>query len=149
MAAEEIIIPVQCEYYALEGLGQLMNTFKLVQEKLNPSLDIGGVLLTMADFRTNLTQQVIEEVRNYFGEKVFKTVISRSVKISEAPSFGKPIVLYDPTSKGSKAYQEFAREFIERFGLKPTGGQENVKEDSSQAAQSAPEETQVLDEQKI
>jgi chromosome partitioning protein len=116
-ASQYLIIPLQCEYYALEGLGQLMNTFKLVQEKLNPGLLIGGVLLTMADFRTNLTQQVIEEVRNYFGAQVFQTVIPRSVKVSEAPSFGKPIVVYDPSSKGAKTYHAFAMEFIARFEL--------------------------------
>ena len=117
VASKHLIIPLQCEYYALEGLGQLISTFELVREKLNPEIEIGGVLLTMADFRTNLTQQVIEEVRNYFSEKVFKTIIPRSVKISEAPSFGKPIVLYDPTSKGAKAYQDVAVELIARFQL--------------------------------
>ncbi len=116
-ASEKLIIPLQCEYYALEGLGQLLNTFKLVQEKLNPEIEIGGVLLTMADFRTNLTQQVIEEVRNYFGEKTFQTIIPRSVKISEAPSFGEPMVLYDPSSKGGVAYQSAGEEFIKKFNL--------------------------------
>ncbi len=117
-ASEFLIIPLQCEYYALEGLGQLLDTFKLVKENLNPALEIGGVVLTMADFRTNLTQQVIEEVKNYFGEKTFKTIVPRSVKVSEAPSFGKPIILYDPSSKGSKAYREVGAEFLEKFNLK-------------------------------
>ena len=121
-AGEKLIIPLQCEYYALEGLGQLLNTFQLVQSKLNPQLEIGAVILTMADFRTNLTQQVIEEVRNYFGSKVFETVIPRSVKVSEAPSFGKPIVLYDPSSKGAIAYQAAGEELIQKFNLTTGGG---------------------------
>ncbi len=115
-ASDAVIIPLQCEYYALEGLGQLIQTFQLVKEKLNPSLEIGGVILTMADFRTNLTQQVIEDVRNHFKEIVFQTVIPRMVKISEAPSFGKPIALYDPNSRGAKCYDEVAKEFVKRFG---------------------------------
>lgn len=117
-ASQYLIIPLQCEYYALEGLGQLLNTFQLVQSKLNQSLEIGGVILTMADFRTNLTQQVIEEVQKFFGEKVFKTIIPRSVKISEAPSFGKPVTIYDPSSRGAKSYTALAAEFIERFEFK-------------------------------
>ena len=114
-ASEQLIIPLQCEYYALEGLGQLLNTFKLVKENLNSGIEIGGVVLTMADFRTNLTQQVIEEVRSYFGDKTFKTIVPRSVKVSEAPSFGKPIILYDPSSKGAKAYKDVGAEFLEKF----------------------------------
>jgi len=114
-----IIIPLQCEYYALEGLGLLLRTCRLVQQKLNPALEVGGVILTMADFRTNLTQQVIEEVRAYFKEKVFETVIPRSVKISEAPSFGKPAVVYDGANRGSKAYEQLAREFVARFSSRP------------------------------
>lgn len=114
-ASDFIIIPLQCEYYALEGLGQLLQIFTLVKEKLNPTLEVGGVLLTMADFRTKLTEQVIQEVRDYFKEKVFKTVIPRSVRLSEAPSFGQPGIVYDPASKGSKCYQEAVSEFIERF----------------------------------
>lgn len=117
VASNYIIIPMQCEYYALEGLSQLLATFQLVQKNLNPELEIGGVLLTMADFRTNLTQQVIEEVKNYFKDKVFETVIPRSVKLSEAPSFGKPAVLYDPSNRGSKSYAEVAGEFAKRFGV--------------------------------
>ena len=115
-ASDYIIIPLQCEYYALEGLGQLLNTYQLVQKNLNASLAIGGVVLTMADFRTNLTQQVIEEVRGYFKEKVFQTIIPRAVKLSEAPSFGKPAIIYDPQNRGSKAYIEFGDEFLARFG---------------------------------
>lgn len=115
VASDGLLIPLQCEYYALEGLGQLLHTHQLVRKKLNPTLEIAGVILTMADFRTNLTQQVIEDVRNHFQNKVFKTVVPRSVKISEAPSFGKPISLYDPSSRGAKCYDEIANEFIIRF----------------------------------
>lgn len=115
-ASGYIIIPLQCEYYALEGLGQLLNTFQLVKKNLSADLELGGVILTMADVRTNLTQQVIEEVRNYFKEKVFQTVIPRSVKLSEAPSFGKPAVIYDPHNRGSRAYLELGKEFLTRFG---------------------------------
>ncbi len=115
-ASSYIIIPLQCEYYALEGLGQLLNTYQLVKKNLSADLELGGVILTMADVRTNLTQQVIEEVRNYFKEKVFQSVIPRSVKLSEAPSFGKPAVIYDPQSRGSMAYVELGKEFLARFG---------------------------------
>ncbi|MFZ5803079.1 MAG: ParA family protein [Candidatus Omnitrophota bacterium] len=115
VASDYIIIPLQCEYYALEGLGQLLNTYQMIQSNLHPELEIGGVLLTMADMRTNLTQQVIQEVREYFKEKVFGNVVPRSVKLSEAPSFGKPAVYYDPSSRGVKSYFEIAEEFIERF----------------------------------
>jgi chromosome partitioning protein len=111
-----VIIPLQCEYYALEGLGQLLNTYQLVKKNLSAELELGGVILTMADVRTNLTQQVIEEVRNYFKEKVFHSVIPRSVKLSEAPSFGKPAVIYDKHNRGSQAYMELGKEFLLRFG---------------------------------
>ncbi len=117
-ASNYIVIPLQCEYYALEGLSQLLRSYQLVQQGLNPELEIGGVVLTMADFRTNLTQQVIEEVQTYFKDKVFGTIVPRSVKISEAPSFGKPAVLYDPHNRGSKAYFEVAKEFIRKFAVK-------------------------------
>ncbi len=115
-ASSYIIIPLQCEYYALEGLGQLLNTYQLVKKNLSADLELGGVILTMADVRTNLTQQVIEEVRNYFKEKTFQSVIPRSVKLSEAPSFGKPAVIYDPHNRGSLAYAELGKEFLMRFG---------------------------------
>lgn len=114
VASESIIIPMQCEYYALEGLGQLLGTFNLVKERLNQRLEIGGVVLNLADFRTNLTNQVIEEVQNYFGDKVFKTVVPRSIRVSEAPSFGKPALFYDRYNKGSLAYLSVAKEFIEK-----------------------------------
>lgn len=119
VASDFLIIPLQCEYYSLEGLGLLLNTFQLIRKELNRSLEIGGVLLTMADFRANLTQQVIDEVKTYFKEKVFQTIIPRSVKLSEAPSFGKPAILYDPSGRGSKSYKDVAEEFIERFVRKP------------------------------
>lgn len=115
VSSDYVIIPLQCEYYALEGLGQLLNTYQLVQKNLNPKLEVGGVILTMADFRTNLTQQVIEEVKSYFKEKVFETIIPRAVKLSEAPSFGKPAVIYDSQNRGSKAYLDLAKEFLKRF----------------------------------
>lgn len=122
-ASDYILIPLQCEYYALEGLGQLLETYSLVKRNLSPRLELGGVLLTMADFRTRLTEQVIKEVRDYFREKVFETVIPRSVKLSEAPSFGKPGVIYDASSRGSKSYIDIVEEFIERFESKLEGEQ--------------------------
>jgi chromosome partitioning protein len=113
-AADSIIIPIQCEYYALEGLGQLLNTVRLVQRHLNPALDIHGVLLTMYDGRLNLSRQVADEARNFFADKVFNTVISRNVRLSEAPSFGKPIVLYDILCTGAANYINLAKEVLAR-----------------------------------
>ena len=141
VASDYIIIPLQCEYYALEGLSQLLQTYQLVQTNLNPQLEIGGVLLTMADFRTNLTEQVIEEVRGYFKEKVFKTIIPRSVKLSEAPSFGKPAVYYDPSNRGSKNYKDVAKEFAKRFAAR-----EFVEEAVSQAEPAAEEKETVAEQ---
>jgi len=112
-AADSVIIPVQCEYYALEGLTQLHNTIRLVKENLNPNLNIEGVLLTMADFRTNLTKEVIQEARDHFKDKVYKTVIPRNIRLTEAPSFGKPIALYDKDSLGAEKYEELSREILE------------------------------------
>ncbi|ARF14299.1 MULTISPECIES: ParA family protein [Sporosarcina] len=112
-ASDSIIIPVQCEYYALEGLSQLLSTIRLVQKHLNEALYIDGVLLTMFDARTNLGIQVIEEVKKYFQDKVYKTIIPRNVRLSEAPSHGKPIILYDPRSKGAEVYSELAKEVVE------------------------------------
>jgi len=111
-AADSALIPVQCEYYALEGLSQLLNTIRLVKDNLNPVLDIEGVLLTMADFRTNLTKEVIEEVRKNFPQKVFHTIIPRSIRLTEAPSFGKPIAFYDKESIGAQKYAELSREIL-------------------------------------
>ena len=111
-AADSVLIPVQCEYYALEGLGQLINTINLVKKHLNRTLEIEGAVLTMYDMRTNLSNQVVREVKRYFDDKVYKTVIPRNVKLSEAPSFGMPITLYDPNSKGARCYEKLAREII-------------------------------------
>lgn len=113
-AAERLLIPLQCEYYALEGLGQLVKTFELIKMRINPILEIEGVILTMADYRTNLTAEVIKEVKSYFAEKVFESIIPRSVKLSEAPSYGKPAVVYDPSNRGSQAYMMLAHEFLMR-----------------------------------
>lgn len=111
-AANSVLIPVQCEYYALEGLSQLLNTIRIVQKHLNEDLQIEGVLLTMLDARTNLGIQVIEEVKKYFQNKVFNTIIPRNVRLSEAPSHGKPILLYDAKSKGAEVYLELAKEVV-------------------------------------
>lgn len=111
-ASDSVLIPVQCEYYALEGLGQLINTVNLVKKHLNKDLEIEGALLTMYDIRTNLSNQVVKEVNRYFENKVYKTVIPRNVKLSEAPSYGMPISVYDPRSKGAKSYDKFVKEFL-------------------------------------
>lgn len=111
-ASDTVLIPVQCEYYALEGLSQLLNTVRLVQKHLNTELMIEGVLLTMFDARTNLGIQVIEEVKKYFQDKVFKTIIPRNVRLSEAPSHGQPIIMYDPRSRGAEVYIELAKEVV-------------------------------------
>lgn len=111
-ASDAVIIPVQCEYYALEGLSQLLNTVRLVQKHLNQDLKIEGVLLTMLDARTNLGLQVIEEVKKYFQDKVYKTVIPRNVRLSEAPSHGEPIIIYDPKSRGAEVYLDLAKEVV-------------------------------------
>lgn len=113
-AADSVLIPIQCEYYALEGLGQLMNTIKLMRRKLNPKLSVSGILLTMFDARTNLCAQVVQEVRTHFPNEVFETMIPRNVRLSEAPSYGQPIHIYDGRCIGAKAYGELAKEFIER-----------------------------------
>ena len=110
-ASDSVLIPVQCEYYALEGLGQLLNTINLVKKHLNKNIKIEGALLTMYDVRTNLSNQVVKEVKKYFDNKVYKTVIPRNVRLSEAPSYGMPITEYDPRSKGAKSYVKFAKEF--------------------------------------
>ncbi len=114
VAADEVLIPMQCEYYALEGLTQLLESIRLIQRQLNPRLQVGGVLLTMHDGRTNLAVQVAEEVRRHFPQQVFATVIPRSIRLAEAPSFGQPAVIYDPTSKGSEAYKALAEEVQRR-----------------------------------
>jgi len=112
-AADRVLIPIQCEYYALEGVGQLLQTINLVQRRLNPQLELEGVLLTMFDARTNLAIQVVDEVKDFFGNKVFQTIIPRNVRLSEAPSHGKPVITYDPRSRGAQLYQELAQEVME------------------------------------
>ena len=118
-----MLIPIQCEYYALEGLSQLLATIKLVKKNLNPDLRIEGILLTMFDRRNNLSHQVVTEVQNHFKERVFNSIIPRNVRLSEAPSFGKPILLYDVNSKGATSYFELAKEFL----LVEEGGVEAIK----------------------
>ena len=112
-AVDSVLIPIQCEFYALEGVSQLMSTIELVQKGLNPNLEIQGVILSMFDSRTNLSIQVVEEVKKYFREKVYSTIIPRNVRLAEAPSYGLPIIEYDRKSKGAEAYLEFADEFLE------------------------------------
>ena len=113
-AADAVVIPLQCEYYALEGISQLLSTITILQQGVNPSLDVDGVVLTMYDSRLNLSRQVAADAREYFGNKVFQSVIPRTVRLAEAPSFGKPIILYDLASVGAQSYMEVARELIER-----------------------------------
>jgi len=113
-AAQGLVIPIQCEYYALEGISQLLGVIERIQERLNPSLQIDLVVLTMQDYRTNLSQQVIADVREFFGDKVANTLIPRNVRLSEAPSFGQPISIYDPKSKGAGAYMQLAQEVMAR-----------------------------------
>ncbi len=136
-ASNSALIPLQCEYYALEGLSQLLNTINLVRQNLNPHLEIEGILLTMADFRTKLTDEVIKEARNFFKHKVYRTVIPRSIKLGEAPGFGMPIILYDKNSNGARSYYEFAKEFLGvdfpiEIGTKekkePEDGEESVRQ---------------------
>jgi chromosome partitioning protein len=125
-AADSVIVPLQTEYYAMEGLAQLLNTIRLVKNSLNRDLDVEGILLTMFDSRTSLHKQVTMEVRKHFGDKVFETVIPRNVKLSESPSFGKPIILYDIESKGSEAYLNLAKEIILRERMKDDGDKESM-----------------------
>jgi chromosome partitioning protein len=117
VAADQVLVPIQCEYYALEGLGQLLRTVQLVGDNLNRDLELLGVVLTMFDARTNLGQQVVDEVRDYFGLQAFTTIIPRTVRLSEAPSFGQPITVFDPTSRGARAYARLAHEVAERLAL--------------------------------
>jgi len=128
-AAGSVLIPIQCEYYALEGLSQLTRTVSLIKANLNSNLQIEGVLLTMADYRTNLTKEVIDEVKKFFGAKVYKTVIPRSIKLTEAPGFGKPILMYDKSSIGAKAYQALAKEVLNEFTQPIENNEVAVKEE--------------------
>jgi chromosome partitioning protein len=116
-AAQEVVIPIQCEYYALEGVTQLLKNVELVTANLNPKLKVGGVVLTMYDGRTKLSREVSEQVREHFGDSCYRTVIPRSVRLSEAPSYGEPIEAFDPMSRGAIAYRQLGREFRERHGL--------------------------------
>jgi len=127
-AADSIIIPVQCEYFALEGLGKLLNTIKIIQTRLNPELEIEGFLLTMFDSRLNLANQVYEEVKTHFGEMVFETLIHRNIKLSEAPSYGVPAVLYDASSRGAVSYMELAREILQKNDLTQIRNAEKIIE---------------------
>lgn len=127
VASDSVIIPIQCEFYALEGVTQLLKTIKLIKERLNPSLEIEGVLLTMADFRTNLTTEVINEIRNFFKERVYQTIIPRNIRLSEAPSFGKPVSLYDKHSIGAKRYEELAQEVLRLETIIPVEQHQEVK----------------------
>ena len=131
-ASDSVIIPIQCEYYALEGLSQLARTMELVKDNLNPQLQIEGVLLTMADFRTNLTGEVINEARSYFKHKVYQTVIPRNIRLSEAPGFGKPIALYDHASIGAQKYLQLCSEIVGRE-IKPEEIALNIKVEPAQA----------------
>jgi chromosome partitioning protein len=117
VAADQLLVPIQCEYYALEGLTQLMRTVNLVEENLNPGLSIGGVVLTMYDARTRLAQQVVDEVRSFFVERAYETIIPRTVRLSEAPSYAQPITVFDPESKGAESYLALADEFARRLGI--------------------------------
>jgi chromosome partitioning protein len=117
VASDLVIVPIQCEYYALEGLGQLLQSVSMVAGSLNASLHVGGIVMTMFDGRTNLSQQVVDEVRTHFGDQVFRTVIPRTVRLSEAPSYGQPITVFDPSSKGALAYTRLAREVARRLDL--------------------------------
>lgn len=123
-ASNSVLIPVQCEYYALEGLGQLLNTINLVKKHLNKGLEIEGAVLTMYDMRTNLSNQVVMEVKRYFGDKVYKTVIPRNIKLSEAPSYGMPISVYDAKSKGARAYEKLTREILKNEELRKKESEE-------------------------
>jgi chromosome partitioning protein len=125
-ASDSIIIPVQCEYFALEGLGKLLNTIKIIQNRLNKDLEIEGFLLTMFDGRLNLSNQVYEEVKRHFQEMVFDTVIQRNVKLSEAPSYGKPAILYDASSKGAINHMNLAREILQRNSMTQMSQEKNV-----------------------
>ncbi len=127
-AADSVIIPVQCEYFALEGLGKLLNTIKIIQSKLHPDLEIEGFLLTMYDSRLNLSNQVQEEVKKHFQDMVFESVIQRNIKLSEAPSFGQPAILYDATSKGAASYMNLAREILQNNGLTKIKNSEKIIE---------------------
>jgi chromosome partitioning protein len=130
-ACDEVVVPIQCEYYALEGLGQLIRTLDLVRDGMNPSLRVGGVVLTMFDARTKLAEQVVAEVRRHFGDAVFRSIIPRSVRLSEAPGFGKPIIRYDSSSRAATAYRELAAEARARWPMARARTQPTTEEEST------------------
>jgi chromosome partitioning protein len=125
-ASDSVIIPVQCEYFALEGLGKLLNTIKIVQTRLNPDLEIEGILLTMYDMRLRLANQVVEEVKTHFQQMVFDTIIQRNTKLGEAPSFGETIIMHDASSKGAINYLNLAREILQKNGLTRISNEEKT-----------------------
>ena len=141
-AAQGVIIPIQCEYYALEGISQLLNTVRLVQQNFNPALAIDGVLLTMYDTRLNLCRQVVEDAKEYFGQQVFRTAIPRNVRLAEAPSFGKPILLYDVQSVGAKSYLAVGQELLRRTGGEPDVEDDAVPADVVQEERASAEDTE-------
>ena len=143
VAADLVLVPIQCEYYALEGLGQLMRTIEMVRSGLNNGLALGGVLMTMFDGRTNLSQQVVDEVRGHFGELAFRTVIPRTVRLSEAPSYGQPITEFDPSSRGARAYQRLARELAGRLELVPEDDRDVAPLDALLGTAGSPEDPSV------
>ena len=145
-AANSVIIPIQCEYYALEGLSQLVNTINLVKENINPDLEIEGVLLTMADYRTNLTNEVIDEVKKFFHTKVYSTVIPRNIRLAEAPGFGKPIALYDRNSIAAKKYEDFSNELL---GVKKEISQQTTTTDNTESNLSNENELEKIGEGEI
>ncbi len=137
VASESVLIPLQCEYYAMEGLSQLLNTIELIRKNLNPTLAIEGVLLTMADYRTRLTNEIIEETKNFLKEKVYDTIIPRAVRLSEAPGYGEPIMNYDKNSQGAVAYSQLAEEFISHNSniynkLQQNNNEEKILESSAE-----------------
>jgi chromosome partitioning protein len=126
VAADSVIVPVQCEFFALEGLGKLLNTIKIVQSRLNPELQIEGILMTMYDGRLRLSNQVVSEVRKHFDEMVFSTIIHRNTRLSEAPSVGKPVILYDADSKGTVNYLNLAKEILQKNGMTNMSNAERI-----------------------
>ena len=126
MASNSVIVPVQCEFFALEGLGKLLNTIKIVQSRLNPDLQIEGILMTMYDGRLRLSNQVVSEVRKHFDEMVFSTIIHRNTRLSEAPSVGKPVILYDADSKGTVNYLNLAKEILQKNGMTKMSNAERI-----------------------
>jgi chromosome partitioning protein len=147
VAADRLLVPMQAEYFALEGISELVQTLDRVRESLNKDLEIEGVLLTMYDDRTNLAQQVTQNLKEFFKDKLLKTVIPRNVRLAEAPSYGKPVMLYDPKSKGAEAYRDLAIEILERNGMDTVGAK--LRRESAAAEAAAPEKTRPKQEVKV